>query len=175
MVHYLHAIVCLPKDSYTLIRSNVLADSVRLTTLDASMFVQYHFPLEHSRLNTEQAHLSLLIRAAEFTFSEAYSGDVLEQCSTKWAVLLYFIKTGHFPANNGTDYLPEYDMVDCWTGLIDNSPEKFARLFDFTRILHGPYRHLPHFLSEHALAIALYGTSVHAVTAGVHRLMVSTC
>ena len=40
MVHYLHAIVCLPKDSYTLIRSNVLADPVRLTTLDATMFVQ---------------------------------------------------------------------------------------------------------------------------------------
>ena len=100
MAHYLHAIVCLPKDSYALIRSNVLADSVRLTALDALMFVQYHFPLEHSRLNTEQAHLSLLIRAAEFAFSETYSGDVFEQCSAKWAVLLYFIKTGHFPSNN---------------------------------------------------------------------------
>jgi len=44
MAHYLHAIVCLPKDSYALIRSNVLTDSVRLTTLDALMFVQYHFP-----------------------------------------------------------------------------------------------------------------------------------
>ena len=67
------------------------------------------------------------------------------------------------------------DMVDCRTGLIDNSPEKFTRLFDFTRLLQGPYRHLPHFLSEHALAITLYGTSVHAVTAGVHRLMVAGC
>ena len=32
MAHYLHAIVCLPKDSYALIRSSVLADSIRLTT-----------------------------------------------------------------------------------------------------------------------------------------------
>jgi hypothetical protein len=116
-----------------------------------------------------------LIRAAEFAFSETYSGDMFEQCSAKWAVLLYFIKTGHFPANNGTDYRPDYDMVDCLTGLIDNSQEKFTRLFGYTRILHGPYRHLPHFLSEHALAIALYGTSVHTVTVGVQRLMVAGC
>ena len=175
MAHYLHAIVCLPNDSYALLRSSVLADPVRLTTFDASRFVQYHFPLEHSRLNTEQAELSLLIRAAEFAFSETYSGDVFEQCSAKWAVLLYVIKTGHFPSNKGTQYRPDYDMVDCRTGLIDNSPEKFTRLFDFTRILHGPYRHLPHFLSEHALAIALYGTSVHTVTVGVQRLMVAGC
>ena len=72
--------------------SNVLADPVRLTTYDASQFVQYHFPVEHSRLNTERAELSLLIRAAEFAFSEKYSGDIFEQCSEKWAVLLYFIK-----------------------------------------------------------------------------------
>ena len=66
-------------------------------------------------------------------------------------------------------------MTDCRTGLIDNSPEKFTHLFDFTRILHRPYGHLPHFLSEHALAIALYGTSVHEVTVGIHRLMVAGC
>ena len=163
------------KDSYALLRSNVLADSVRLTAFDAFMFVKYHFPLEHSRLNTEQANLSLLLRAAEFALSEMYSGDVFERCSAKWAVLLHFIKTGHFPSNNGTDYRPDYDLVDCRTGLIDNNPDKFRHLFDFTRILHGPYRHLPHFLSEHALAIALYGTSVHTVTVGVQRLMVAGC
>jgi hypothetical protein len=175
LAHYLHAIVCLAKDSYALLRSNVLADSVRLTAFDAFMFVRYHFPLEHSRLNTEQANLSLLLRAAEFAFSEIYSGDVFERCSAKWAVLLHFIKTGHFPSNNGTDYRPDYDLVDCRTGLIDNSPEKFTHLFNFTRILHGPYRHLPHFLSEHVLAIALYGTSVHTVKVGVQRLMVAGC
>ena len=113
IIHYLHAIVWLQNDSYTLLRCIVLQDPIRLTTFDASMFVQYHFSLEHSRLNTEQAELSLLIRAAEFAFSEKYTGDVFEQCSAKWAVLLYFIKTGHFPANNGNDYRPDYDMVDC--------------------------------------------------------------
>jgi len=50
-----------------------------IKAFDAFMFVQYHFPLEHSRLNTEQANLSLLIRAAEFAFSETYSCDVFEQ------------------------------------------------------------------------------------------------
>ena len=40
LAHYLHAIVCLAKDSYALLRSNVLADKVRLTAFDAFMFVQ---------------------------------------------------------------------------------------------------------------------------------------
>ena len=79
------------------------------------------------------------------------------------------------PHQQWEDYRPVYDMVDCRLGLNDHSPQRFTNLFDFTGILHGPCRHLPHLLSEHALAIRLYGKSIHAVTAGVHRLMLAGC
>jgi hypothetical protein len=41
--------------------------------------------------------------------------------------------------------------------------------------LHGPSRHLQLFLSEHTLAITLYGPTVLTVPVGVQKMMVVGC
>ena len=147
MVHYLHAIVYLKDDSYSLLRCNILDDPIRLTTFGASMFVQHHFPNEHSRP-------SLLSPRSiqEMCLSNALK---CRQCC-------------YISLRQGISQ-PTMEPI------LRFRPQSRTRLFDFTRILHGPCRPLPHFLSGHELAIALYGTSVHTVTAGVHRLMVAGC
>jgi len=48
-------------------------------------------------------------------------------------------------------------------------------LFEFERILHGPSQHLQLFLSEHTLAITLYGPTVLTVPVGVQKMMVVGC
>jgi len=104
MVKYLNAVVFLKEDAYPLLRSSLIEDPIHLTAYDAAVFVEQHFPLETLRLNTEEAKLALLIRAAHFAYSDKYSGDVYEQYSENWAVLLYVIKKGHFPVNIGSDH-----------------------------------------------------------------------
>ena len=79
-----------------------------LTAYDAAVFVQQHFPLENLRLNTEEAKLAVLVRAANFAYSDKYSRDVYEQCSETWAVFLYVIKKGCFPVNLGRDHIRHY-------------------------------------------------------------------
>ena len=54
-------------------------------------------------------------------------------------------------------------------------PATFKQMFEFERILHGPSRHLPLFLSEHTLAITLYGPTVLTVSVGVQKMMVVGC
>lgn len=66
-------------------------------------------------------------------------------------MLLYVIEKGRFPVNVGSDYRPSYDMVECRVGSNNHQPATFKHLFEFERILHGPPRHLQHFLSEHTL------------------------
>jgi hypothetical protein len=157
------------------LRSSLTEDPIHLTAYDAAVFVQQHFPLENLRLNTEEAKLAVLIRAANFASSDKYSGDVYEQCSETWAVFLYVIKKGCFPVNLGRENFPSYDMVECRLGLNDHQPAAFKHLFEFERILHGPSRHLQFFLSEHKLAITLYGPRVSTVTVGVQKMMVVGC
>ena len=157
MVHYLYAIVYLKDDSYSLLRCNILDDPIRLTTFGASMFVQHHFPLEHSRpsllspRSIQEMCLSNALKCRQCCYISLRQG--ISQPSMEPILRLRY------------------------GGLSDRSkrPQSRTRLFDFTLILHGPCRPLPHFLSGHELAIALYGTSVHTVTAGVHRLMVAGC
>ena len=175
LVQYLKSIMYYKEDAYPLLRSSLTEDPIHLTACDAAVFIQQHFPLENLRLNTEEAKLAVLIRAANFAYSDKYSGDVYEQCSEPWAVFLYVIKKGYFPVNLGRDNSPPYDMVECRVGLNDHQPANFKHLFEFERILHGPSRHLQHFLSEHTLAITLYGPTVFTVTVGVQKMMVVGC
>ena len=60
-------------------------------------------------------------------------------------------------------------MVECRMGLNDHQLATFKHLLEFERILHGPSWHLQFFLSEHTLAITLYGPTVLTVTVGVQR------
>ena len=175
MVQYLNSVMYCKEDAYLLVRSSLTEDPIHFTAYDAAVFVQQHFPLENLRLNTEAAKLALLVRAANFAYSDKYSGDVYEQCSETWAVFLYVVKKGHFPANLGHDHSPSYDMVDCRLGLNDHQLATFQHLFEFERILHGPSRHLQFFLSEHTLAITLYGPTVLTVTVGMQKMMVVGC
>ena len=90
-------------------------------------------------------------------------------------MFLYVIKKGHFPVNLGSAHRPYYDLVECRVRLNDHQLATFKHLFEFERILHGPSRHLQFFLSEHTLAITVYGPTILTVTAGVQRLMVVSC
>jgi len=67
MVKYLNAVMFFKEDANPLLRSSLTEDLIHLTTYDAAVFVQQHFTLENLRLNTEEAKLALLIRAANFS------------------------------------------------------------------------------------------------------------
>ena len=94
MVQYLNSVMYCKEDAYPLLRSSLTENPIHLTVYDAAVFVQQHFLLENLRLNTEEAKLAVLVRAANFAYSDKYSGDVYEQCSETRAVFLYVIKKG---------------------------------------------------------------------------------
>ena len=175
LVHHLNASMYIAEDAYQIVRETFQATPTRLTAYDAGVFVRAHFPLEHSRLGTEQACLALLGRAVDFAWADKFSRDIFTNCSQKWAVCVYYLFKGRFPPNGGNDYRPNYDMIECRRGLLDLDSGRCQKIFQFERILHGPAKHLPHFLQEHPLAKTLYGQTVLTVSTGVQRLMVSGC
>ena len=66
-------------------------------------------------------------------------------------------------------------MVECRRGLLDLDNGRCQKIFQYEKILHGPAKHIPHFLQEHPLAKTLYGQTVLKVSTGIQRLMVSGC
>jgi hypothetical protein len=114
----------LKDDSYSLLRCNILDDPIRLTTFGASIFVQQHFPLEHSRpsllspRSIQEMCLSNALKCRQccyISLRQGFSEPIMEP--------ILRLRYG---------------------GLSDRSkrPQSRTRLFDFTRVGNSAIWHI---------------------------------
>jgi len=101
---YLNTVLAKTEDSFLIMREHFSnQDDPTLSHADAAHFVDTHFPLESSRLRGDMSKYQLLERATTFAYQDKFIGDIKEQCSAPWLVILNFILRGRFPPITSSD------------------------------------------------------------------------
>ena len=112
----------------------------------------------------------LLERATTFANQDKFIGDIKEQCSAPWLVILNFILRGRFPPITSSGY----DTDPCIRYILAmNVDVELEEPPNLRHLLLGPPHRMWAFLKEDHNAKYLYGPSIDKATIGIQRLMVA--
>ena len=175
LLGYLHDLLRNEAESYSFMHTQFkVLVSPTLTSRDAEVFINHHFPDEGRLLTVAAAkskssdHLALLKRATSFAVRRKYKGEVFEQCNGKWVVFLYYVLHNSYPPALADGKL---NTEHCVLSIASSVQDRHRMALDLRRLMQGHHSLISAMLDDHTLAIRLYGTSGKNAPVGVQKLM----
>jgi len=162
---YLHGLMESQDSAFEIMSSQIRNNKVN--GFDASNFLCHQFPTEYARLDEKMRHVTavaLLMRANNFALAKKYKREVYLQCSSKWALFLFFIINGSYPFQD--------DMSICVDSLASSHCDQ-SQGIDYAKILQGSPVILLAAVMEDPTVLQLYGSSHAKASIGQARLMIA--